>query len=111
MPRTVIPVNQVTRAGIANVTATACDAVNGNQCTNNGLNTWLEVTNSAGVSGTITVQPTRTVDGQSVAPVSHTIPATTTLPVKMGPFSTLDYGPVLQFNGSAATILVTPYSF
>lgn len=111
MPRTVIPVTQVTRAGVAGVAPTACDVSNGNQCSNNGLNTWLEVTNSAGSSGTLTVQPTRTVDGQTVTPVSHTIPATTVTPIKLGPFSTLDYSATLQFNGSAATILVSPYSF
>jgi len=110
MPRTTIPVTSVTRAGVAGVAPTACDVSNGNQCTNTGTTTWLEVTNSAGTSGTITVQPTRGVDGQLVAPVSHTIPATTTTPVKMGPFSTQDYGPLILFNGSAATILVSPYS-
>lgn len=110
MPRTNVPVTVITRAGVAGVAPTACDVANGNQCTNNGLTTWLEVTNSAGSSGTITIQPTRTVDAQMAAAVSHTIPATTTTPIKIGPFSAQDYSNALEFNGSAATILVSPYS-
>ena len=110
MPRTTIPVTGITRTGVAGVAGTACDVANGNQCTNTGTTTWLEVTNSAGSSGTITIQPTRQVDGQSVTPVTKTIPATTLTPIKYGPFSTQDYGPILLFNGSAATILVSPYS-
>jgi hypothetical protein len=110
MSRTSITVNGITRAGTPGVTPTACDVSNGNQVVNNGQTTWLEVTNSAGASGTLTVQPTRTVDGQMVAAITHTIPATTTVPIKYGPFSAMDYSSNLEFNGSAATILVAAYS-
>ena len=110
MSRTPITVNGISRAGLPGVTPTACDVANGNQIANNGRTTWLEVTNSAGSSGTLTVQPTRTVDGQMVQAVTHTIPATTTVPIKFGPFSAMDYSSSLEFNGSAATILVAAYS-
>lgn len=110
MSRTSIAVTQITRAGVAGVTPTACDVSNGNVISNNGRTTWIEVTNSAGASGTLTVQPTRTVDGQQVPAITHTIPSTTTVPIKYGPFSAFDYSSQLEFNGSAATILVSAYS-
>lgn len=109
MSRTNLPVNLVTRTGLAGVAGTASDVSNGNSCTNNGK-TWLEVTNTDTSAHAITIQPSRLVDGQTVSPVSHTIPLSTTVPVKIGPFSTFDYGTTLQFNGANAGLLVSVYS-
>lgn len=107
--RTAIPVTPITRAGVAGVAGTASDVSNGNSCVNNGK-TWLEVTNTDTAAHPITIQPTRPVDGILVAPVSHTIPLSTTVPVKIGPFSTVDYGTTLEFNGANAGVLVSPYT-
>lgn len=109
MSRTNVVVTQITRAAAAGVAGTASDVANGNSCTNNGK-TWLEVTNTDTALHHITVQATRPVDGSLVAPVSHTIPLSTTVPVKIGPFSTVDYGTILEFNGDNAGILVSPYT-
>lgn len=109
MGRTAVTVTPITRAGVAGVAGTASDVSNGNSCANNGR-TWLEVTNTDTSAHAITIQPTRTVDGQQVPAVSHTIPLSTTVPVKIGPFSTVDYGAILCFNGANAGILVSPYT-
>lgn len=110
MPRTQVASTPISRTGVAGVAPVAADVANGNFCTNDAR-TWLEVTNTD-VSNphNLSFQPTRTVDGQLVAPVSHAIAANTSTPIKFGPFSTADYSGQLQFNGDNAAIKVSVYT-
>lgn len=111
MSATAIAVTKIINTGVAGVTPVASDIVNGNTVANNGISTWVEVTNTDSALHHITFQPTRTVAGFLVAPTPIVIPATTTVPVKFGPFSNLDYGPQLQIMADNINIKISAYSF
>lgn len=105
-----ITVNQVTAAGTAGSAGVAADTVNGNTVANNGLSTWIEVTNSDASVHHITIQPTRQVAGYSVVPTPINIPANTTVPIKFGPFSAADYSSQLEVTADSALIHLAAYS-
>lgn len=107
MVATPVTPHQIVRAGVAPTAEAAADNTNGNVVPNDG-STWLEVTNGGGSSATVAVAFTQTVDGQAVTPVSHTIAAAGKL--RLGPFPVGDYGPVLHFTASAATVTVVAYT-
>jgi hypothetical protein len=111
MTATAIPVTQITSAGVAGVTPTACDVANGNSVVNNGTTTWVEVTNTDTSVHHIAFQPTRQVAGYSVTPAQIAIPLSTSIPIKFGPFSAQDYGPLLMIAADNANIKVSAYSF
>lgn len=105
MPATAVTVNTVGRqTAIVKPTPVACDNVNSNSVTNAG-NTWLELTSSAG--GTVTVVPVKTVDGQAAAARTYTLTGVQTRVVGWWPPT--EYGSVLTFTASAATITVIAY--
>lgn len=110
MPRTAIPITTLTGvvAGVPETTPVACDAVNGNVINNYSEHMWLEVTNSAGASGTITLNTPGTVQGRAIADDTVTIPASANRR-RLGPFSRAVYGDNLEFNASAATLSVAAY--
>lgn len=110
MPATAITVNKVTAAGTPGVAGVAADTVNGNSVQNNGLTTWIEVTNTDASIHHITIQPTREVAGYSVTPPPIAIPANTTVPVKFGPFSAADYSSALQVTADSALIHLAAYA-
>jgi len=111
MSATAITVTKITAAGVAGVTPVAADIVNGNTVANNGTSTWVEVTNTDTALHHITFQPTRMVAGFLVAPTPIVIPASTTVPIKFGPFSNMDYGPLLQIMGDNVNVKISAYSF
>lgn len=107
MVATPLSVNTIGRGGITPVTEAAGDNTNGNSVPNNG-STWLEVSNSAGSSGTVTVAYANQVDGQVVPARSYTIPATTGKK-RIGPFPVALFGATLIVTPSAATITIAAY--
>lgn len=107
MPATNVPVNTITRAAIAPVTEQVGDTANGMTCSNNGQ-TWLEVSNSAGSPGTVTVAYANTVDGQTIPVKSYSIPATTGKR-RIGPFPVALFGTNLVITVSATTITIAAY--
>lgn len=111
MTATPITVNNVTNAGTAGASPVAADATNGNSVSNDGLTTWVEVTNPDTAIHHITFQPTRTVAGFEVSPTPIAIPASTATPVKFGPFSARDYSSQLQITVDSAQIHIAAYSF
>jgi hypothetical protein len=111
MTATAIAVTKITNAGVAGVAPVAGDSVNGNTVSNNGLSTWVEVTNADTAVHHISFQPTRTVAGFEVTPPLIAIPASTTVPIKFGPFSAQDYGPQLEITVDSAQIKISAYSF
>jgi hypothetical protein len=108
MPRVAIPVNTVTRAGIANATEVNGDTVNGHTLPNDGR-TWLEVRNSNGAATarTVTIRLSQTVDGQTVTSRTKSIPAGTTH--KVGPFPAGQYGDNLLVDVDNAELKLTAY--
>lgn len=105
--RTPVAVATLNRAtGITPIAYASSDNTNGNSVANDGQ-TWLELSNTDSVSRTATVTPARTVDGQAVAGVVHTLAAAALL--KLGPFPVSDYGSVLQVNTSAALLKIAAY--
>lgn len=109
MARTAVPVNGLVRTGVTSVAPVAADVANGNSVANNGR-TFIEVTNSDTVVHNLTIQPTTLVDGQTVVPVTHAIPANQALPIKYGPFSTADYSSTLEINGDNAMLKFAAYA-
>jgi hypothetical protein len=106
MPTTPIPVNSISRGGIAPQTEAAGDNVNGNTFANNGA-TWLEVTNGGGSSGTVTVGYPGKVDGQSIPAKSYTLAAAAKR--RIGPFPIALFGTAPVVQPSAATITIAAY--
>jgi|SRR5580698_4174803 hypothetical protein len=110
MTATSITVNAITATGTTSVTPVAADTANGNICVNDGLDTFIEVTNSDTAVHHITFQPTRTVAGFSVTATPIAIPASQSAPIKFGPFSARDYSSGLEFTADSAMIKVAAYS-
>lgn len=102
MVATPVPVTEITRAGITPPAATTGDTVNGHSVVNDGY-MHLDVSNSAGAPGTLTISYPQTVDGQAITPKAITIPATTNN-VRIGPFPVQVYGTTINFTVSAATV-------
>lgn len=111
MTATAIAVTKITNAGVAGVAPVAADSVNGNTVVNDGLTTWVEVTNPDTAVHHITFQPTRTVAGYEVTPTPIAVPASTATPVKFGPFSARDYSALLEISCDSAQIHISAYSF
>jgi len=112
MPRTAIPITTLTgdpiTGGVAEVTGTACDVTNGNVINSISENMWLEVSNSAGATGTITLVTPGKSGSLNIEDPQITVPATTNRR-RYGPFSKSLFGDNLEFNGSASTLSVSAY--
>lgn len=105
--RTPVAVATLNRStGIVPTAYASSDNTNGNSVPNDGQ-TWLELSNTDTVSRNVTVTPSRTVDGQAVTGVAHTLAAAALL--KIGPFPVADYGGVLQVNTTAALLKIAAY--
>ncbi len=107
MPATPIQVNTINRGGLTPVTEAAGDTANGMSIANSGA-VWLEVSNTAGTAGTVTVAYPGLVDGQTVPAKSYSIPATTGKK-RIGPFPVALFGNTVTITPSAATITVSAY--
>lgn len=107
MPRTPVAVATLNRnPGVAPTAFASSDNVNGNTIPNDGQ-TWLEVSNTDSVSRSVTITPSRRVDGQAAAGVAHAVAAGQQL--RLGPFSVADYGGALQVDTTAALLKVAAY--
>lgn len=107
MPRTAVPVTQITRAGVANGTETNGDATNNHVIANNGK-MFLEVRNAGStVARTVTFRFPGLTDGQPVTPRPVSIPISTTR--RFGPFPTGDYGSQLQVDVDNAELKLSAY--
>lgn len=107
MPRTAVAVTQLDRVnGVATAAFASSDVVNGNTVPNDGR-VWIELSNTDAASQTCTVFPARTVDGQSVAGVLHTLAAAAVK--RFGPFPVADYSGQLAITCSSANLKVAAY--
>jgi archaellum component FlaG (FlaF/FlaG flagellin family) len=106
MPRVVVPVTEVTRAGILPATEVAGDATNNHYVNNDGV-TWLEIRNAGASSRTFTSVVNVTVDGAVVTNPTVTLAASATK--KVGPFPTAIYGSTFNFNVDHTDIKITAY--
>lgn len=101
MPRTAISVTDSAKAGVTLAAGTAADVVNGNSAVNDGRT--LAICANAGVtSRTVTITPSATVDGLTVAARTITLPASTTK--LCGPYDIGTYGTTLQISGDHADV-------
>lgn len=103
----IIPLTEITRAGVAPPTAVTGDVTNGHYFVNDGA-AILTVANSLGVTGTVTVLLPNLYDGQAVASKAITIPANA-VEHKIGPFPVTNYGNPVNFTVSAATLTLRAY--
>ena len=107
MARTVVPVTQITRSGIADATPVGGDPANNHQVANDGT-VWIEVENTGStVSRTLSARFGNTVDGVTVAPKTWTIP--TGARRRIGPFPVRYYGGTLQLDVDNAELELTAY--
>jgi hypothetical protein len=107
MAATVVPVTEITRAGVAPPTAVTGDTVNGHSVANDGT-MHITVANSLGSTGTVTLNIVQTVDGLAAAGKTVTIPANA-VEHRIGPFPTGVYGNTLTFTTSATTLTFRAY--
>ncbi|MFF8485173.1 hypothetical protein [Streptomyces antibioticus] len=107
MPRVSVPVNQITRAGIAAGSEVNGDPTNHHAISNNGR-MWVEVRNSSGsVARTVTFRLPGLTDGQGITPRAVSIPTSATR--RFGPFPTGDYGSTLLVDVDNADLKLTAY--
>lgn len=103
----IIPLTEITRAGVAPPTAVTGDTVNGHYFVNDGA-AILTVANSLGSTGTVTIVLPNLYDGQAVASRAVTIPANA-VEHKIGPFPVSNYGNPVNFTTSATTLTFRAY--
>lgn len=108
MPRVAVPVNTITRTGIAPAAEVNGDATNNHQIDNDGK-TFLLVRNANGASTarTVTVRVSQTVDGQAVTSRTKSVAAGTS--AYMGPFPTSQYGSPLLVDVDNAELKLSAY--
>jgi hypothetical protein len=105
---TAIILTTVSRAGTASHTPDACDATNGNSVTN-GPTMTLEFTNTDTASHTVVIAQPGTRDGVASPGRSYTIPASTTIPVRVGYLPSSIYGNTVTFTANSAMVKVAAY--
>jgi hypothetical protein len=105
---TAIALTTVSRAGTASHSQDACDAANGNSVTNSP-SMWLEFTNTDTASHTVTVAQPGKIDGVSSPGRVYTIPASTTLPYRVGTLPVGVYGNTVTFMSNSALVHVAAY--
>ncbi|MFF9279531.1 hypothetical protein [Streptomyces griseosporeus] len=96
MPRTPIPVTQITRAGVAAPTETNGDPANNHTVQNNGRVVLLVRNSGSTTARTVTLRLPGSVDGQSVTPRTVSVPQSASRYI--GPFPTDSYGSTLQVD-------------
>lgn len=109
MPRVVIPVTEIIRAGVAPPAQTDADATNDHYIAENDGRVLIEIQNTAGSSGTVDIEPNPALsaDGLTVAALTITIPATSTRvcgPFRQQTFKQDAVG-MLHLNPSVSTTL------
>lgn len=106
MARTAVPVTSFTRAGALVPTGVPGDATNGH-AVENGESMGLVVTNTGATSHSLTINLSRTVDGQAVSP--RVIPIAAGETRAFGPFSPADYGTSLLVDVDHAELTLRAY--
>ncbi len=106
MPRVIVPLTEITRAGVAPAVDSDGDPVNGHSVANDGRAIVL-VRNSGAVSRNLTVQVPLPVDGQSVTPKTFVIPAGASRYI--GPFPEAVYTNLLRLDVDNAEIKLSAY--
>lgn len=106
MARVVIPVTEITKAGIAPATEVNGDATNNHYFANDSR-TFLVVRNGGASTRTLTVKFAATVDGQAVT--SRTYSLATTVTRFIGPFETGPYGTTVNVDVDHADIKLVAY--
>lgn len=96
MPRTNVPVTQITRAGVAAPAEITGDPVNNHVVSNNGRVVLLVRNSGSTVARTLTLRLPGTTDGQSITPKTVSLAQSTSRYI--GPFPTGDYGSQLQID-------------
>lgn len=108
MAATAVTVNALDhKTVLTKPTPVACDATNGNSAPNGG-NLILELNNTGGSTYTVAVAFGSAVDGQSVTPLSYSIPAGGTIMVGGWPVST--YGSTLVFTANNVAVKYIAYT-
>lgn len=105
MPRTAVPLTQITRAGIAPPAETNGDAANGHVISNNGRVVLLVRNAGTTVARTLTLRVRGVIDGQAVTPRTVSIP--TEASRYIGPFPTDAYGGALEVDVDNAELKLT----
>lgn len=104
--RTEVKVAQISRFAVVTSTTPyspqAADLTNGNIAINDGY-TWLEITNAAGASRTVTVTIPGGVDQDLVAPTRPIVMPTNDV-YKSGVFPVAVYGPQILFTASGSGV-------
>lgn len=108
MARVLVPLNQITRPGLADPTPVTGDATNNHYVQNDGR-MFLRVknSNSGSTARTVTINIDKTVDGVDVPEVAHSIAAGAQL--WLGPFPTDVYNDTVNVDVSHAELLLTAF--
>jgi hypothetical protein len=101
MPATALAIQTITEAGMTPVAPVNGDNTNGNSFANTGKQ-WVEATNSAGASATLTVAFPYLVHGQTIPAKSYTVAASGSL--RVGPFDPALFGTTVVLTPSASTL-------
>lgn len=107
MPRVNVPVNTITRTGIANATPVTGDATNNHTVVNDGRS-WIEVENTGASSRNLTVHITKLVDGQTPAAKVYSISAGAKR--RIGPFPVDMYSSALSVDVAHAELVLAAYT-
>ncbi|MCX4547290.1 hypothetical protein [Streptomyces sp. NBC_01500] len=102
MARVEIPVVAVTRDGTVMGDALVGDTVNGHMLPNDGRVGLIVRNLSADTPFNLTINLTRTVDGQPVTPRVVGVPASTAM--ALGPFAPGDYGSAVTFDVDSVSL-------
>jgi hypothetical protein len=106
MPRIVVPVTEVTRAGIVPATEVNGDSSNNHYMANDSAS-WLEIRNAGASTRTLTLVVNVTVDGQAVT--NPTVSLAASASKKVGPFPIAIYGSTLNINVDHSDIKLAAY--
>lgn len=109
MPRVNVPVNTITRTGIAPAAEVNGDATNNHQVANDGRTVLLvRNANASATARTLTVVIQGAIDGFAPVPRTYSIAAGASRYV--GPFDPAIYGQLMQVNVDNAELKLSAYN-
>lgn len=108
MPRTAVPVTQITRAGVAAPTETNGDPTNNHTIPNNGKMFLLVRNSGSTVARTVTLRLPGLTDGQAITPRTVSVAQSTSRYI--GPFPTGDYGSALLVDVDNAELKLSAFA-
>lgn len=107
MPRVNVPVTTIIRGGVANATPVTGDATNNHVVINDGK-TWIEVENTGATSRNLTINITKTVDGQT--PPARVFAIAAGAKRRLGPWPTSIYSATLNVDVAHAELVIAAYT-